>query len=109
MRNGASLFYPRWLIRTSRSSAILLVVECLVFVPLIAVRAATSARPVSQFWPLLLLAVMAAVAGARLISVLQHLETDRSAPDDVRLRIFDLTLLVPVIGFLGILIALRWA
>lgn len=109
MRNGTSQFYPRWLIRTSRSSAVLLAVECLVFVPLIAVRAATSPRPVQQFAPLLLLAVMAAAAGGRLIRVLQHLESDGGASDDVRLRIFDLTLAVPVIGFLGILIALRWA
>jgi hypothetical protein len=98
--------YPRLVIRTRRASAVLMFAQFLAVFSVLAVRVASAGRPPADWVAPVIFAFLPAMATLKVLALLQRLELGSGSSDEVRLALFDLSLLLPAIGYLPLLYAL---
>jgi hypothetical protein len=86
-----------------------MLVEGVLMTALIAVGAGRSERPLQQFIAVGAVAFISLGIGVRILSVLRRLEAEREVPDEVMRFLFDLSVIVPVVGLLAVTAAMRWS
>ena len=104
------VLYPgRHVLRSSQASFIVLLVEGVLMTALIALGAARSGRPLQQFIVVGAVAFISLGLGVRILNLLRRLEADREIPDEVMRFLFDLSVMVPIVGLLAVTAAMRWS
>jgi hypothetical protein len=104
------VLYPgRHVLRSSQASSIVMLGEGVLMTALIAVGAARSERPLQQFIVVGAVALLSLGIGVRILSLLKRLEAERETPDEVMRFLFDLSVIVPVVGLLAVTAAMRWS
>jgi hypothetical protein len=98
--------YPRLVIRTRRASAVLLFAQFLAVLALLVARLAAAGAPALEWVTLSLYAALPVMATLRILTLLQKLELGSGASDEVRLALFDTSLILPAVGYLPLLFAL---
>ena len=104
------VLYPgRHVLRSSQASVIMLLVEGALMTALIALGATRSERPLQQFLTVGTVAFLSLGLGVRILNLLKRLEAEREVPDEVMRFLFDLSIMVPVVGMLAVVAAIRWS
>ena len=104
------VLYPgRHVLRSSQASSIVMLVEGVLMTALIVVGAARSERPLQQFIVVGAVAFISLGIGVRILNLLKRLEAEREIPDEVMRFLFDLSVIVPIIGLLAVTAVMRWS
>jgi len=100
-----STLYPRFLIRTSRTCAIVTTIEFVLMIMLMAIATASTGRPWTRLALPFACAVIALGLGKRALIQLQRLEQRQAEPDALMVALFDIALGVPTLGLLAVIAA----
>lgn len=103
-----NVVYPRNTIRTLDGAAWLSILVGSAMLLLLAARTVMSARPLSQLLLPVLLVVMTLGMDFRIFRILRSLERQHKEVDDAMVGLFDLFLMVPLIGLAGVLAIVRF-
>jgi hypothetical protein len=102
-----SVFYPRFVIRTSQACAVVMTVEFVLMILLMAAATVSTGRPWARLALPFACAVMSIGLGRRALGQLQVLEQTRAEPDELMVSLFDIALGVPTLGLIAVVAAVR--
>lgn len=98
-----TVIYPRFLIRTSRACAIVMILEFVLMMVVLATSFALNAKAPPALVFAFGCAAMSVGISRRALLQLQRLETTRPEPDELMLALFDTSLGASTLGLLAVI------
>jgi hypothetical protein len=99
---NSTVVYPRILIKTSQTCAVVVIVEFVLAMLVLGSAAVAAPEALSRLTLPFVCALMAAGFSRRALLQLQQLESTRSEPDELMVTLFDLSLGVSTLGLLAV-------